>query len=371
MYRSHSHPALLSLIPSLIPPSKRSSSPPQESLSPTEKPKLRFLEFDSSSLSSSHTTLPSPPPPPPLLPVKSQSSPKEFAPPKLKFNRSRKSVSPPTLPLPIPEEEPKEPGADFGIKPRTKANLTFTPIAEQPITPDPSIAVVNSILPSTSLAANNVPYIPPPPPLPPPITHKYKQQAHYARRGNPTAPLSHKMAPSRPAKPSQPYSPATSQLSPNLTPQKPSRLPLVPTDSPGFSLPRTIRKSSEAFQLKVRSRLTKSGTSALMPAGSRNVRSTAIFGSYEPEQEESDAKPNLSTLVLTGCHELGPESLLSIGNMVGEQIRSIDLSLCPITDVTVGEFAKFVPNLRHLAIRYFPFLVLLYSYFSSVVSIII
>jgi hypothetical protein len=60
---------------------------------------------------------------------------------------------------------------------------------------------------------------------------------------------------------------------------------------------------------------------------------------------------NLETMVLAGCHELGPESLLSLGNLLGAHIRSIDLSLCPITDNTIGEFALLCLKLKHLSIR--------------------
>ena len=101
-----------------------------------------------------------------------------------------------------------------------------------------------------------------------------------------------------------------------------------------------------------------------MPLSARTVRPTSIYGSFEPEQEQdNEAKPNLETMVLTGCHELGPESLLSIGNLVGAQIRSIDLSLCPITDSTIGDFSKLCPNVKHLAIRYSLFI--LFFYFLS------
>lgn len=353
---------------------KRSTSPNQEAeTSPTDKPKLRFLEFDSSSPSASHTQLSSPPPPPPppppsetkkptsaFSPVHSSPNQIRVHPPKLAFTRpNRKSISPP-LPSTLPEtilEEPPEPSGDFGIKPRSKLNgsvdqTTPTPPV-LPLLPESLV-----LLPDLAPYIPGAPYIPPPPPLPPLITPKRKPQARYAKRGNPSPPLSHNFAPSNPAKPSQPYSPSLKPLPQQQTrvttsQSAPRLLPLSPSDSsPGFSLPRTIRKSSEAFQLKIRSRLTKSGTSALMPQSSKQVKPTSIFGSYEPEQEESEFKINLESLVLVGVHELGPESLMSIGNLIGAHIRSIDLSFCPIGDRVVGEFAKLCPNLRHLALRF-------------------
>lgn len=406
MYRSHSHPALLSLVPTLIPPSgsrSRSPSPPTVNnnddntsistipTSPTnsELPNLRFLEFEAppsppTLTSSALSFIPPPPPPPPLpsptmtspqisLRTRSSSSSQNNAPlhaPKLDFTRNRKSP-PSQLPPTIPEESSPHSSddnslstsseeSDIGIKPRSKlgssTNATLS-LEADPFAPPPPTY-----------------YIPPPPPLPPPPQAKLKGPTRFTKNGPKSRlPFTSKPIVTRPKTNFAP-NPSTSIPQPIMTNQQQAKAlkfqqhlfaipPAIPAPSSSsdsaFSLPRTIRKSSEALIVSNRKRLSKSGTLppriAPLLIGGRPVRPTSIFGSYEPEFEletENVGPPNVETINLHSCHELDPDSLLCIGNLFGELIRSIDLSLCPINDAILGEFAQLCTELKHLAIRY-------------------
>lgn len=402
-YRSQSHPALLSLVP-LSPPESSSppisSSPPPRSRSPvtdtnnnnnknntgtrpisisptnSDLPNLRFLEFEAppSPPTAVSTALSSaiPPPPPPPPPLTSQRPTLGIKPtatykrtftkqaPKLQFTRNRKSPQsslPPTIPeeLSPPPATPLAETEEIGIKPRHKLDTS---------------AVLS--LESDPFAPSS--YIPPPPPPPPQLQPKYTPRFSTKRGGNPNfAP------PSVPVKfPSQktsfvPVPPSHSTFVPEKGSKFQQHLFAIPpaiaapsypvpiTSDASFSLPRTIRKSSEALIVNNnnRKRLSKSGTLppriAPVLIGGRPVRPTSIFGSYEPDYEpetENIGPPNLETINLHSCHELDSDSLLSIGNLIGEYIRSIDLSLCPVNDATLGEFAPTCPGLKHLAIRY-------------------
>ncbi len=84
-------------------------------------------------------------------------------------------------------------------------------------------------------------------------------------------------------------------------------------------------------------------------------RTSQQMDNIDPKQLET---VNIESVNLQNCYSLDAKSLLCVGKLFGNSMKSLDLSFCPVKQnenehQLWNEFSLMCNNLQHLAIRYF------------------